>query len=213
MTSPELEAGLSSYPPALLMGGGRNRMRARLPLAAPGESSPPPGDGAQAGAGGAAPAAAESPAPGATQPEPPVAMRELVATEADAAGQALPPLPDDTYPPDAQPLQDGRQLTVAAGTPGTYSPELRPQERPHNVTELRERARPDGLAPWAAGQFVPVGTSGKRAHWDGQDWRSGDSPGYPPATGSLPPLPYSARDTPGVQFPGDGDDSPADRSR
>jgi hypothetical protein len=187
MTSPELEAGLSSYPPALLVGGSRNRMRARLP--ATGESSPPPG--------GAAPAAVEL--PGATQLEPAVAMREVVAAEQDAVEPHAP----SGLPP----------LTVTAGAPGGYSPELRPGARPHNVTELRDRARPADTAPWAAGQFVPVGTSGKRAHWDGQDWRSGESPGYPPATGTLPPLPYSARDTPGVQFPGDGDDSAADQSR
>jgi hypothetical protein len=189
MTSPELEAGLSSYPPALLMGGSRNRMRARLPLTVPGEPSPPPGDGAAAVDYG---------------------TQELVATEQDAAGQALPDAPGQDG---AVQLTDARQLLVTAGAPGTYQPELRPAERPHNVTELRERAQPDGPTPWAAGQFVPVGTSGKRAHWDGQDWRSGESPGYPPATGILPPLPYSARDTPGVQFPGDGDDSPADRHR
>jgi hypothetical protein len=97
-------------------------------------------------------------------------------------------------------------LTVAAGAPGTYDPPVRPADRPSNLTELRERAQPADRSPWPEHAYVLVGESGKRAHWTGSEWRSGESPGYP-ATGSIPALPYSARDTPGTQFPGQGDSS------
>lgn len=70
-------------------------------------------------------------------------------------------------------------FTVAAGEPGEYDPEVAPADRPSNVTALRERARPADPAPWAEGQYVLVGTSGKRAHWGGDDWHGGESPGYP----------------------------------
>jgi hypothetical protein len=43
------------------------------------------------------------------------------------------------------------------------------------VTELRERAKPATRDPWPAGAYVLVGTSGKRAHWDGDDWHGGES--------------------------------------
>jgi hypothetical protein len=86
----------------------------------------------------------------------------------------------------------GASLTVDAGTPGSYSPAVKASERPRNVTELVQRAVPNGRAPWDAGQYVPVGTSGKRAHWTGAEWRGGESPGYAPAD---------------VQFPGVDDGS------
>jgi hypothetical protein len=73
-----------------------------------------------------------------------------------------------------------RTLTVAPGEPGSYEPELAAADRPRNVTELRERARVVDPAPWAEGEYVLIGTSGKRAHWDGDDWHSGESPGYRP---------------------------------
>lgn len=73
----------------------------------------------------------------------------------------------------------GDTLVVTAGEPGTYEPELAPRDRPSNVTELRERARPADDAPWPAEAYVLIGTSGKRAHWGGDDWHSGESPGYP----------------------------------
>jgi hypothetical protein len=128
---------------------------------------------------------------------------ELVVTAEDAAGAALPEAPgqDGTVE-----LEDARVLTVAAGAPGTYNPPQTPAQRPRNVTDLRERAQPVTRDPWPEGTYVQVGESGKRAHWTGTEWRSGESPGYP-ATGSLPALPYSARDTPGTQFPGRGDGS------
>jgi hypothetical protein len=53
-------------------------------------------------------------------------------------------------------------------------------ERPKNVTELREVARVTDPGPWAVDEYVLVGTTGKRAHWTGDDWRSGESPGYAP---------------------------------
>jgi len=83
-------------------------------------------------------------------------------------------------------------LTVAAGEPGTYEPELAGRERPRNVSELRARARVIDPAPWPAGTYVLVGVNGKRAHWTGEDWKLGDSPGYklgtPPDADSDKPL-------------------------
>ena len=81
-----------------------------------------------------------------------------------------------------------RTLTVDAGAPGTYDPPVSAADRPRNVTELRDQARVTSPAPWAAGEFVQVGQNGKRAHWTGEDWKLGESPGYAlpweqPATG------------------------------
>lgn len=73
----------------------------------------------------------------------------------------------------------GGTFTITAGEPGTYSPEVVAADRPRNVTELRERARPADTGPWPEGAYVLVGTSGKRAHWGGDDWHGGESPGYP----------------------------------
>jgi hypothetical protein len=84
-------------------------------------------------------------------------------------------------------------LTVAAGTPGTYDPAVSAVERPRNLTELRQRGIPEDTTPWPAGAYVLVGTSGKRAHWSGSEWRADESPGY---------VPESSADTPDVQFPG-----------
>jgi len=72
-------------------------------------------------------------------------------------------------------------LTVAAGAPGTYSPAVSAAERPRNLTELAQRVTPPGSAPWAAGQSIPLGQRGKRAHWTGTSWAGGESPGYAPA--------------------------------
>lgn len=82
---------------------------------------------------------------------------------------------------DAAGLPSG--LTVTAGTPGAYDPPQRPAERPRNLAELRERARPADAAPWPAGAYVTIGESGKRAHWTGGEWRGGESPGYGQAAG------------------------------
>jgi hypothetical protein len=113
-------------------------------------------------------------------------------------------------------------LTVTAGEPGTYSPAVSAAERPRNLTELRERATAADVAPWPAGAYVLVGESGKRAHWTGEEWRGGDSPGYPGASGrrstmggeSLPGVPGNRQQSMGsTQFPGDGDDSAQDLTR
>lgn len=71
-----------------------------------------------------------------------------------------------------------RVLTVSAGTPGGYEPEVAAVDRPRNLDELREQTRLDDPAPWPVGSFVPVGVKGKRAHWTGDDWAGGISPGY-----------------------------------
>jgi hypothetical protein len=70
------------------------------------------------------------------------------------------------------------RLVAAPGTPGTYEPPLTPGERPRNVTQLAEQAVPASPEPWPAGAYVLVGTTGKRAHWTGTDWKGGPSPGY-----------------------------------
>jgi hypothetical protein len=130
--------------------------------------------------------------------------------------------------------QQPSPLLVTAGTPGRYSPAGRATDRPHNVTALNTAgAVADPSTPWTAGKYVQVGTSGKRAHWNGEEWRGGESPGYPattprvteaaqpatqeapateprhaaPETRDLPPAPYEAR----PQFP--GDEQPGDLTR
>lgn len=126
--------------------------------------------------------------------------------------------------------QQPSPLLVRAGEPGQYVPAVKPTARPRNVTELNTAgvtADPD--SPWTAGQYVTVGTSGKRAHWNGEEWRGGESPGFPatvaqaepeaavpmtavdePATARhaapeapLPPAPYTATQFPGDEKPGD----------
>jgi len=83
----------------------------------------------------------------------------------------------------AEPVDQRPTFIVTAGTPGSYDPEVPAKDRPRNVTELREVARPapDNLEPWLAGEYVLVGTTGKRAHWSGDDWHGDESPGYAPA--------------------------------
>lgn len=158
MTTPELEAGLSSYPPALLVGGASpNRMRARVPAE---------GDAAGTAGGGAS-------------------LSPAGAVTVDTAGG---PVTSVGVVP----------LLVDAGAPGSYTPAVSAAERPRNLGELQQRAQPNGRAPWDTGQYVPVGTSGKRAHWTGTAWAGGESPGYTPAD---------------TQFPGDGDDAAEDQSR
>lgn len=68
------------------------------------------------------------------------------------------------------------ELSVTPGQPGAYTPDLTAGQRPRNVAELRSRARPDDPAPWPSGSYVQIGTNGKRAHWTGEDWHSGDAP-------------------------------------
>ncbi len=108
----------------------------------------------------------------------------------DAGGQVAGRV--DTAPAaDQQPSP----LVVTAGAPATYSPPLRAVDRPRNVTELNSAgATADPATPWPAGQYVSVGTSGKRAHWSGQEWRGGESPGYSAAEDSQDHLPRGAND-------------------
>ena len=109
---------------------------------------------------------------------------------------------DESYPPEilrgyvAPALSGGarratgdRSFVVTAGTPGSYEPEVPAGERPKNVTELRDVARVTEPAPWLEGEYVLVGTTGKRAHWSGEDWHGGESPGYasPSARGDASP--------------------------
>jgi hypothetical protein len=143
------------------------------------------------------------------------------AAPAAARLEAAPPAGDQQPSP----------LLVTAGDPGQYQPAAKAADRPRNVTELNSAgAVPDPATPWTAGQYVPVGISGKRAHWNGEEWRGGESPGYPatqpateqpateqPATEAaprhaapeqpprLPPAPYR------TEFP--GDEQPGDLSR
>lgn len=99
---------------------------------------------------------------------------------------------EDSYPPElwetpAAPVGAARSaasdpaatFTVAAGEPGSYGDDVKATDRPRNITDLDERATPADPAPWAAGQYVPVGERGKRAHWTGSSWKTGESPGYP----------------------------------
>lgn len=152
MTTPEIELGMDSYPPALLVGGpvSARRMRARTGAAVQ------------------------------RQPE-------------DAATAHRP----SAAAPDSQ--SSSPRLTVTAGAPGGYTPAVRAADRPRNITELSNQAEPADRAPWTVGQYVSVGTSGKRAHWTGTEWRGGESPGY-----LLGEPPVQLTETPeGTQFPGD----------
>jgi hypothetical protein len=76
----------------------------------------------------------------------------------------------------------GPVLTVSAGTPGTYEPDVPAAERPRNLAELAAVQLVDA-APWPRGSYVPTGTNGKRAHWTGTEWARGVSPGYPEPVG------------------------------
>lgn len=68
--------------------------------------------------------------------------------------------------------------TAAPGQPGEYAPAVSGEQRPRSLTELSERYQPATPEPWPAGTYVLMGTSGKRAHWTGDRWKGGDSPGY-----------------------------------
>lgn len=87
--------------------------------------------------------------------------------------------------PDEPTGEDRARFTVTAGTPGTYEPDVSARDRPRNVTELRAFARPATREPWAVDEYVLVGTTGKRAHWTGDDWRGDESPGYGVSDDSL----------------------------
>lgn len=114
--------------------------------------------------------------PTGTVPPLPAAEDVQVSDQETVPGDALTDAVDDVQD-DAVELPAG--LTATAGTPGTYSPELPAGRRPRNVSDLVERGcTPDPIIPWAPGQSVPVGPRGKRAHWDGETWRSGEAPPF-----------------------------------
>lgn len=114
----------------------------------------------------------------------------------------------------------GRQASPPrlAVTPAGYGVTVRAADRPRNLQELAERVQLADTAPWPAGASIPMGARGKVAHWTGTEWRGGESPGYsaPPVE---PPVQLTetpadtAFDTPDVQFPGDGGDSPEELHR
>lgn len=110
-------------------------------------------------------------------------------------------VPDQPAPQLRQP----QRLTVTVGEPGTYDPQLSAADRPGNLTVLRDAARPATPQPWPAGSYVLVGTTGKRAHWTGSDWKGGASPGYAaPAVRSEPE--QSAGDDPDDDLDDDTED-------
>jgi hypothetical protein len=82
---------------------------------------------------------------------------------------------EDERPDDADP--GTRMLTAAPGEPGSYEPEVHGDDRPSSIAELNERVTVADETPWPEGAFLPYG-NGKRAHWHGSGWTTGESPGY-----------------------------------
>lgn len=76
-------------------------------------------------------------------------------------------------------LVEGR-LVARPGTPGSFEPEVHGDDRPSSIAELNDRATVESDAPWPAGAWIGYG-SGKRAHWHGAGFATGESPGYAPA--------------------------------
>lgn len=64
------------------------------------------------------------------------------------------------------------QAIARPGTPGTIEPSI---DRPATLLELADVVQPVPSTPWPVGSFVAYG-SGKRAHWNGEAWRSGEAP-------------------------------------
>jgi hypothetical protein len=87
------------------------------------------------------------------------------------AGRASAPAPRRASAP-----AGGSALQLSA-RPGGYSPSVPAAGRPKNLQEL-QRVTADPQEPWAAGTSVPIGVRGKRAHWTGEAWKLGLSPGY-----------------------------------
>lgn len=112
--------------------------------------------------------------------EPTPTVRGVVETEDGARHEGIVPasaaVDDDDDEPAEGDAAGSTRFVVSAGKPGSYDPEVPASERPRNVTELRERARPLEREPWLEGEYVLVGTTGKRAHWSGDDWHSGEAP-------------------------------------
>jgi hypothetical protein len=74
---------------------------------------------------------------------------------------------------------DAGAVRLTAG-PGGYGTAVKAADRPRNLEELTRRVNLQDPAPFPAGAFVPIGTRGKRAHWTGTEWKTGESPGYTP---------------------------------
>jgi len=102
-----------------------------------------------------------SPARGAT-----AEGRPATVTVADGGRQDAPPV-----------------LLAVPGSPGAYVPPVSPADRPRNITELVNRVTVATPEPWPAGAYLQIGESGRRAHWTGEGWKGGESPGY--AAGEL----------------------------
>lgn len=90
----------------------------------------------------------------------------------------------ETVQPGGQ--QEASQLLLATpGTPGRYEPAVSSSDRPRNITELRQRVQPATPEPWPAGAYILVSTTGRRAHWNGTDWKLKESPGYGAETATV----------------------------
>lgn len=108
---------------------------------------------------------------------------ELVEREPIVPAGTEPDERDDGRPPGSLPEPEGGVDVFAPGdeassvaypgTPGTIEPELDP--RPSTLLELADAARAEGPR-WPPGAYV-LYSSGKRAHWNGEAWRSGEAPG------------------------------------
>lgn len=66
-----------------------------------------------------------------------------------------------------------------AASPAGYTTPVKATDRPRNLAELAERVQLDDEAPWPHGASLPMGARGKVAHWTGENWKGGVSPGYP----------------------------------
>ena len=74
-------------------------------------------------------------------------------------------------------------LLASPGAPGAYDPPVSPADRPRTVADMQARVQPATPEPWSAGAYLLMGTTGRRAHWTGDHWKGGESPGY--AAGEL----------------------------
>ena len=100
--------------------------------------------------------------------------RQAFATSRPApAGEPAPPWTG------GQPGRVGPTLLATPGRPGAYVPALTPLERPKNITVLRRVCQPATPEPWPKDTYLLIGTTGRRAHWTGTDWKLKPSPGYP----------------------------------
>lgn len=76
------------------------------------------------------------------------------------------------------------RLSAASGQltagPDGYGTAVKAADRPRSLEELAQRVTLQDPAPFPAGTSLPIGTRGKRAHWTGTEWKTGESPGYTP---------------------------------